>query len=206
MSFKEPHRSPFHRNSPNHCNDQGRTHVSTNSTGPIPAWGSPAVSCSPSGNTFKPQTQRPSYNQYSPRGKDFSHNSQFNNSPRGNSAHNKPYNMSPRGNSAQNKPYNMSPRNNSFSTPSTTHNNFSSPNDVFKTPQSPLNRSYTSPGAYNGFNSSGKRSYNQRFQQNSRRGGFNTQRGGSSIENYYHFSMIEDPWKNTSPVLVSTRS
>ncbi|CAG2247411.1 unnamed protein product [Mytilus edulis] len=155
MSFKEPQRSPFHRNSPNHCNDQGRTHVSTNNIGPIPAWGSPAVSCSPRGN--KPQSPRPSYNQYSPRGKDFSHNSQFNNSPRGNSVHNKPYNMSPRGNSAQNKPYNMSPRNNSFSTPSTTHNNFSSPNDVFKTPQSPLNRSYTSPGAYNSFNSSGEK-------------------------------------------------
>lgn len=195
MSFKAPQRSPFHRNSPNHtyCNDQGRTtfngpQVSTNSAGALPAWGSPAVSCSPRGN----RPQRTSYNQYSPRGNDFSHNSQFNNSPRGNSA--------------QNKHYNMSPRNNSSSTPITTHNKFSSPNDVFKTPQSPLNRSYSSPGSYNNFNSSGKRSYNQRFQQNSRRGGIFTQRGGSSIENYYHYSMIEDPWKTTPPVPVTTRS
>lgn len=131
------------------------------------------------------------YNQYSPRGNNFSNAGQYGNSPRGqNQSHNRSYNNSPR----------------NFTPSQSSNNRFSSPNDVFKTPQSPLGRSYSSPASLNSFNSNGKRSYNQRFQQNSRRGRNFAPRGSSSIEDYYHNSMVEDPWKFTPPVPVLAKS
>lgn len=151
MSFKVPQHSPYHRNSPNHSysNDQGRNtsfnspHMTASSS--VPAWGSPAVGYSPRGN----RPHKSPYNQCSPRGNHFQTNGQYSQSPRGH-------------NNSQNRHYNCSPRN---KTPNMSQNRFSSPNEVFKTPQSPLNRSYSSPASYNSFNSSGKRPFNQRFDQ-----------------------------------------
>lgn len=191
MSFKVPQHSPYQRNSSNHSfsNEQGRN-TSYNSPhmtacASVPAWGSPAVGYSPRGN----QQHKSPYNQSSPRGNHYQSNGQFSQSPRGH-------------NNCQNRNYHQSPRHN---TPNVSQNRFSSPNDGFKTPQSPLNRSYSSPASYNSFNSSGKRPFNQRFQQNSRHGRFQ-QRGTGSIEDYYSNCMIDDPWKFTPPVPVLTKS
>lgn len=104
----------------------------------------------------------------------------------------------------------FSSRNNSFNTPgsqnfSPRHNfnfRYHSPNDGnFRTPHSP----FSPPGSHGSGRGrgNGRKSFNKQFGQTPRRD-HNCNPGGSSkIEDYYHPSMLEDPWKYCTPVPAS---
>lgn len=174
----------------------------------MPAFGSPAIVTSPVGNVpfgspaFTNQinhgghtSPRCQNQQYTPRGYN-----NFNSSPRG-----KYHAMSPR---HPNQSYNHSPRNcntspsprqqnqhNFLPSPYSGRNRYSNTNDgsEFKTPHQ------FSPSMGRGRKSiAGQFGQTPRIDPNYNHG------GSLNIEDYYHPSMMQDPWRNLNPVIVQT--
>ncbi|XP_045169166.2 M-phase-specific PLK1-interacting protein-like [Mercenaria mercenaria] len=145
----------------------------------MPAFGSPAV------NFGAPAVQNTGLNRHHSTPSPRHYNPQY--SPRARGHNQSPFQQSPRGQSPrQYSPYgNNKQSNENF--------RYSKDGNGFKTPHQ------FSPNRGRG---NGRKSFNRQFGQTPR---FDCNAGGSlNIEDYYHPSMIEDPWRNYKPVFLKT--
>lgn len=148
----------------------------------MPAFGSPAVGFG------APAVHNSSFNSLKGTPSPRHYNQQF--SPRSQCPNNSPrafHHQSPRGRAPQFSPYaNRDP----FRQP---NDNYRQDNSGFKTPHQ------YSPNRGRG---NGRKSIGRHFGQTSR---LDCNAGGSlNIEDYYHPSMVDDPWRNLSPVFIKT--